>query len=261
MNISLVTGKNCFIIIILTLGIMILAPEVKASSENVTEDPLLDSLPKWNLIVGGYVENPLNLSWSEIVALPETTVNSELICVDWPDQVLLSGNWTGVRLNFLLEKAQISPQAMKVGFFATDNFSTDLPLETAMHDDVIIAYALNGESLYDDVRLVVPGKWGYKWIHHIETIILYNDDFLGHYETNGFSDEANINTPSPPSRMIPEFQQWMILPLFLLSTTILLILRRYKFMSGTENGQIGKRCVRLFASKSYLYSVSFDVNL
>lgn len=235
MTFSLVTGKNCFIIIILALVVMILVPEVKASSVNVSEDSPLAGLPKWNLIVTGYVENPLNLSWSEIVALPQTTVNSELICVDWPDQMLLSGNWTGVRLNLLLEKAQISPQAMKVGFFATDNFSTDLTLETAMHEDVIIAYALNGESLYEDVRLVVPGKWGYKWIHHIETIILYSDDFLGHYETNGFSDEANINAPSPPSRMIPEFQQWMILPLFLLSTTTLIIIKRYKFTNVTQS--------------------------
>ena len=226
---KLLTGKNCFIFIFFTLSTMIFSPQVAANSENVSEDPLSDHLPEWNLIVTGYVENPLNLSWSEIVSLPKTTVNSELICVDWPDQVLLSGNWTGVKLNLLLQKAEISPQAMKVGFFATDNFSTDLPLETAMHDDVIIAYALNRESLYEDVRLVVPGKWGYKWIHHIETIILYNTDFLGYYETNGFSDEANINTPSPPSRMIPEFQQWMILPLFLLATTVLIVLRRYRF--------------------------------
>lgn len=229
MKYSLVNGKTCFIVIVLSMVTVVLVPDVTAGSTNISEDLLSNYLPKWNLIVTGYVETPLNLSWSEIVALPETTVNSDLICVDWPDQVLLSGNWTGVKLNLLLEKAELSPQAMKVGFFATDNFSTDLTLETAMRDDVIIAYELNGEPLYEDVRLVVPGQWGYKWIHHIELIILYNDNFLGQYETNGFSDEADINTPSPPSRMIPEFQQWMILPLFLISTTALILIKRYKF--------------------------------
>ncbi|MEJ2244227.1 MAG: molybdopterin-dependent oxidoreductase [Candidatus Bathyarchaeota archaeon] len=222
------TINNCFIVILFSLSTMVFSPQVAANSENVSEYRLSDYLPEWNLIVTGYVENPLNLSWSQIVSLPKTIVNSELICVDWPDQVVFSGNWTGVRLNLLLQRAELSPQAMKVAFFATDNFSTDLALETAMRDDIIIAYELNGEPLYDDVRLVVPGKWGYKWIHHIELVILYNTDFLGHYESNGFSDEANINSPSPPSRMIPEFQQWMILPIFLIATTALMIIRRYR---------------------------------
>ena len=217
------------IITTFTIAIMILTPELITASSNLSVEPISSTYPEWNLIVTGYVENPLNLTWNEIVALPQTTVNSKLICVDWPNQVLMSGNWTGVKLRLLLETAGISPQAMKVGLFATDNFSTDLTLETAMRDDTIIAYELNGIPLGQEVRLVVPGKWGYKWIHHIEIIILYNDNFLGHYESNGFSDEADVNTPSPPSRMIPEFQPWIILPIFLIGTTALMIYKKYKF--------------------------------
>jgi DMSO/TMAO reductase YedYZ molybdopterin-dependent catalytic subunit len=208
---------------------MILTPGLTNASANLSVEPISTIYPEWNLVVTGYVENPLNFSWTDIAVLPQTTVNADLICVDWPDQVLMSGNWTGVKLKLLLEIAGISPQAMKVGFFATDNFSTDLTLETAMREDIIIAYELNGIPLGEEVRLVVPGKWGYKWIHHIEIIILYNDNFLGHYESNGFSDEADVNTPSPPSRMIPEFQPWIILPLFLLGTTVLTIYKKYKF--------------------------------
>lgn len=217
------------IITIFTIATLFFTPELNIASANLSAQSTSSAYPEWNLVVTGYVENPLNLTWTEIVALPQTTVNSELICVDWPDQVLMSGNWTGVKLRLLLETAGISPQAMKVGFFATDNFSTDLTLETAMQDDVIIAYELNGTPLGEEVRLVVPGKWGYKWIHHIEIIILYNDNFLGHYESNGFSDEAEVNTPSPPSRTIPEFQPWIILPLFLLGTTLMTIYKKYKF--------------------------------
>ena len=209
--------------------VMILTPGLTIASANLSVEPISIIYPEWNLVVTGYVENPLNLSWTDIAALPQTTVNAELICVDWPDQVLVSGNWTGVQLKLLLETAGISPQAMKVGFFATDNFSTDLTLETAMHEDIIIAYELNGIPLGEEARLVVPGKWGYKWIHHIEIIVLYNDNFLGYYESNGFSDEADVNVPSPPSRMIPEFQPWIMLPLFLIGTTVLTIYKKYKF--------------------------------
>ncbi len=115
---------------------MILTQGLTIASANLSVEPISTIYPEWNLVVTGYVENPLNLSWSDIAALPQTTVNADLICVDWPDQVLMSGNWTGVKLKLLLETAGISLQAMKVGFFATDNFSTDLTLETAMSEDV-----------------------------------------------------------------------------------------------------------------------------
>lgn len=198
-----------------TLGLI---PELAAGSVNSPDAEISSAYPEWQLIVTGFVENPLNLSWAEIVALPQSTVNAELICVDWPDRVLMVGDWTGVKLRLLLETAGISPQAMKVGFHATDGFSTDLTIETAMRDDIILAYELNGEPLDEVLRLVVPGKWGYKWIHHVDVIVLYSDDFLGHWESRGYSDEADVNMPSPPSNMpsqpsgiIPEFPS--ILPL------------------------------------------------
>jgi DMSO/TMAO reductase YedYZ molybdopterin-dependent catalytic subunit len=195
-----------------------LIPEIAFVSANSPDVETSSYYPGWQLTVTGFVENPLNLSWTELVALPQTTVNAELVCVDFPDYVVMSGDWSGVKLALLLETAGISSQAMKVGFFATDGFSTDLPIETAMGGDIILAYELDGEPLDGILRLVVPGKWGYKWIHHVNSIILFSDDFLGYYESRGFPDEADVNMPSPPSTMpsstseiIPEFPS--IIPL------------------------------------------------
>jgi len=219
-------AANSLTIILFATTVLSLTPELAAASVNSPDAGTSSAYPDWQLIVTGSVNTPLNLSWAEIVALPQSTVNAELICVDWPDWVLMSGNWTGVKLRLLLETAGISPQAMKVGFHATDNFSTDLTIETAMRDDVILAYELNGEPLGEEVRLVVPGKWGYKWIHHVNIIALYSDDFLGYYESSGYSDEADVNMPSPPSGIIPEFPLWIILPLFLTATLVLTIYRK-----------------------------------
>ena len=213
------------IIAVFALTALGLTPELAAASVDSSNVGISSAYPEWQISVTGYVDNPLNLSWAEIVALPQSTVNAELICVDWPGQVLMSGNWTGVKLRLLLELAGITPQALKVGFHATDGFSTDLPIDTAMRDDIILAYELNGGPLTEVVRLVVPGKWGYKWIHHVGSIVIYSDDFLGHYESGGFSDEADVNVPSPPSRMIPEFQSWIIFPLFL---TLILVATIYR---------------------------------
>ena len=142
------------------------------------------------LIVTGLVNNPLNLSWADLVAMPKTTVNATLVCVDAPRTALMAGNWTGVKLRTLLENAEVSAVAIKVGFHAADGYSTDLTVETARRDDIILAYEKDGIPLYS-LRLVVPGKWGYKWISQLIVIELFDYNFLGLWESQGYSDEAN----------------------------------------------------------------------
>jgi hypothetical protein len=94
-------------------------------------------------------------------------------------------------------KRQISTAVIKVGFYAADGYSTDLTIETAMRDDIILAYENNGNPL-NDLRLVVPGKWGYKWISQVTVIELVNYNFLGRWESQGYSDEANIGSDDQP---------------------------------------------------------------
>ena len=62
-----------------------------------------------------------------------------------------------------------------------------------MRDDIILAYEKDGEPLAENLRLVVPCKWGYKWIRDPIHIELVDYDFLGHYESRGYSDEADIS--------------------------------------------------------------------
>lgn len=156
-----------------------------------------DTETAWQLTVSGLVENPLNLRWAEILAMPTSTVIASLICVDFPGNILMQGNWTGIKLRTLLEKAKPSPDAIKVGFHAADGYSTDLTIETAMRDDVILAYEKDGTPL-NDLRLVVPGKWGYKWISQLTNIALVDFNFLGRWESAGYSDEANIGSGGSP---------------------------------------------------------------
>jgi hypothetical protein len=124
--------------------------------------------------------------------MPTSTVYAKLYCVGWPSTPLAEGNWTGVRLGLILEEAGVSPEAVKVAFYADDGFSTDLTVTTAMRDDIILAYARDGEPLTENVRLVVPCKWGYKWISGPTHIELVDYDFLGTYESSGLPDEADI---------------------------------------------------------------------
>jgi DMSO/TMAO reductase YedYZ molybdopterin-dependent catalytic subunit len=147
---------------------------------------------EWGLVIDGFVRSPLNLTFDDLVAMPASTVYAKLYCVGWTTTPIDEGNWTGVRLGLLLQEAGVSPEAIKVAFYADDGFTTDLTVTTAMRDDVILAYEKDGQPLTEKVRLVVPGKWGYKWIQQVTHIELVNYNFLGRYESAGLYDEADI---------------------------------------------------------------------
>ena len=150
---------------------------------------------EWTLLVDGFVQRPLNLTLNELIAMPRSTVNAELYCLPavGSSGVLVDhGNWTGVRLELILEKAGVSPQAVKVAFYAEDGFTTDLTVTTAMHEDIILAYEKDGKPLPEKLRLAVPGMWGYKWIKWLTHIEVVDYDFKGRYESIGFPDNAEI---------------------------------------------------------------------
>jgi hypothetical protein len=175
-----------------------------ANSENSTDTEINPAVAEWQLTVTGLVENPLNLNGTEIAAMPKSTVNAAIICVDFPSNMVAQGNWTGIKLQTLLEEAKPSADAIKVAFYAADGYSTDLPVETAMRDDIILAYEKDGSPL-NDLRLVVPGKWGYKWISQLTRIELVDYNFLGFWESKGYSDEANVSMSEQKTGELPSF--------------------------------------------------------
>ena len=150
---------------------------------------------EWSLLVDGFVQRPLNLTLGELAAMPRSTVYAELYCLPavGSSGVLVDhGNWTGVRLELVLEKAGVSPQAVKVAFYAEDGFTTDLTVTTAMREDIVLAYEKDGKPLPEKLRLAVPSMWGYKWIKWLIHIEVVDYDFKGRYESRGFPDNAEI---------------------------------------------------------------------
>jgi DMSO/TMAO reductase YedYZ molybdopterin-dependent catalytic subunit len=143
------------------------------------------------LTVTGLVDHPLNLTLAQLEALPKTTVNATIICVDAPGRILEEGNWIGVKLSVLLGNAGIQSGAIKIGIFASDGFSSDLPVQTAMQDNIILAYGKDDQAL-SSLRLVVPDHWGYKWVNQVTEIRAMDNDYLGFWESRGYSDRALV---------------------------------------------------------------------
>jgi hypothetical protein len=178
------------------MGILLSVP-FNLESVPVARSAVIDT--EWRLTVTGLVDTPLNLSVADLVAMPQTYIFAQIICVGPPAFLAEEGNWTGVKLRFLLDEAGVASNAVKVAFFASDGFSTDLTIASASSSDVIVAYEKDGKPLSETLRLVVPGKWGYKWIHHLNGILVVDYDFLGKYESQGYSDNAVVGQTGIPS--------------------------------------------------------------
>jgi hypothetical protein len=155
------------------------------------------NIDDWKLLVDGLVENELELSYENITSYPSKSVTATLKCVEGPAG---RAKWTGVRLKYILDLAVVLGGATEVVFYAEDGYSSSLTLDDATADDVLLAYEMNGEVLPPDhgypVRLVVPGKYGYKWVKWIKHIDIVGDDFKGYWESRGWDDEADLATYS-----------------------------------------------------------------
>lgn len=147
----------------------------------------------WSLTVDGEVENPLKLEWEAFMGLPQVESVSDFHCVEgWS---VLDCRWEGVPFGALVERVKPKPAGRYVWFECADGYTTSLPLEELMGEDVILAHRLNDEDLAQPlggpVRLVVPGKYAYKsplWLTHITFMA---DKRLGYWESGKYSDTAD----------------------------------------------------------------------
>jgi DMSO/TMAO reductase YedYZ molybdopterin-dependent catalytic subunit len=156
------------------------------------DKPEID-IEKWRLEVTGLVDNPLVLTYDDILSIPSVVQVTTLYCVTGFEG---TGEWTGVPLQYILEKAGYSEDTVSVIFYAADDYTSSISLEKALQDDTILAYKVNGVTLPKEhgypLRLVVPDKWGYKWVKWIVRIELVDYDYEGYWESRGFSNIADV---------------------------------------------------------------------
>ena len=154
----------------------------------------------WKLRISGLVEHPLDIDLDGLKALPSKTLRVTLECagngrgqlsprypsVPWLEEGVSTAQWTGVPLALLLERAGLRSDAKDIVFRGADRgfdrgveheFARSLEPGLAWREEVLLAYAMNGEPLPPQhgapLRLVVPGWYGMasvKWLYAIEAI-------------------------------------------------------------------------------------------
>jgi len=164
--------------------------------ENSIIGPQYVDIESYQLDITGLVQNPQKYSYQEVV---DTNQNYKktvtLNCVEgWSVTIL----WEGVLVRELIGKSVLSPDARVVIFHAHDGYTTSMPIEYIMDNDIIIAHKMNGVALPPErgfpFQLVAESKWGYKWIKWIVGIELSDDvNYRGFWETRGYSNTGDLD--------------------------------------------------------------------
>lgn len=172
---------------------------VPAGQKQVTNFPVLDlgvkpDVPadQWQLKVFGLVENELTLDWAAYQALKQVTDVSDFHCVTRWSQ--LDMDWQGVRARDILEMAMPLDKAKFATMHGYDGYTTNLPLEALLDDDVMIAHSVLGAPLSIDhggpVRMVVPKRYAWKGAKWLKGIELHEHDRRGFWEVRGYHNDA-----------------------------------------------------------------------
>ncbi len=149
----------------------------------------------WRLSVHGMVERPLNLSYENLTAMPRSEVTAILKCPEGPSGTAV---WAGVRLSYVLDMAGLEENATELVFYGADGYSSSLTVGDALGEDVLLCWEMNGETLPRDqghpLKLVAPGKAGYKWVKWLTGIEAVDYDYKGYWESQGWDDDADLAT-------------------------------------------------------------------
>jgi DMSO/TMAO reductase YedYZ molybdopterin-dependent catalytic subunit len=163
----------------------------------------------WKLSVEGAVDNPIELSYKDLLGMSTREADITLSCVSnvVGGGLVSNGRWTGVLLSDVLAEAgvsrdKITRSSRQLVGRSVDGFTTGFRTDIALDGrEALVAFGLNGSELpikhgYP-VRLVVPGLYGYvsatKWLSEIE---LTSWNFDAYWIQRTWSKEGPIKTQS-----------------------------------------------------------------
>jgi sulfane dehydrogenase subunit SoxC len=184
----------------------------------------------WRLSVGGRVRRELSLSLDDLRARPAQTRAVTLECAGngrallsprpvsqpWLLEAVGTAEWTGTSLRGLLEDAGADPDAVEVLFRGLDRgieggveqtFERSLPRAEAMREEVMIAYAINGQPLPPQhgfpARLIVPGWYGMTSVKWLDRITVLDAPFHGYQQARGYRMRQRPDEQGVPVSRIP----------------------------------------------------------
>jgi DMSO/TMAO reductase YedYZ molybdopterin-dependent catalytic subunit len=145
-------------------------------------------LASWKLSIIGLVEDEVHFTWDEFMALPQTTLRSDIHCVThWSK---FDNEWTGVKIADLMAGVKVKPEAKHAMVHSYGGYTTNIPLAELLDDDVILAHSHAGKPLETQhgwpMRLVVPKLYFWKSAKWMRGLVFMADQKPGFWEMYGY---------------------------------------------------------------------------
>jgi sulfane dehydrogenase subunit SoxC len=177
------------------------------------------------LVIDGRVERPLALGMDDLRARPGVSMPVVMECAGsgraylaprpvsapWHEEAVGCAEWTGTPLRPLLEEAGLLDDAVEILFTGCDrgldqgveqDYQRSLPVAEALRDDVLLAYAMNGEPLPPPhgfpLRLIVPEWYGMASVKWLRSISAIAEPFEGVQQTVLYRYRRSEDDPGTP---------------------------------------------------------------
>ncbi len=154
---------------------------------------IVDRLPQWDIEkyrfkVWGEVENPIELTYDELLKLPSVELIADFHCVTrWSVKEI---QWEGVPTREIIELVKPKEDASYVFVYCLEGYTTNMPLEYFAKEDSILAYKMFGETIPREhgypLRLVVPQLYAWKSAKYVWGIEFRKEDKPGYWEERGY---------------------------------------------------------------------------
>ena len=191
------------------------------------------------LRITGAVREERSVTIEAVRALPSRTLLVTLECAgngrkfleppapgeQWALGGVGTAEWTGAVLGYVLESGPL-PSAVEVLFRGADegepkglgrriSYERSLPIEVARGDEILVAYAMNGEAIPPEhggpLRLIVPSWYGMASVKWLAEIRLVDRPFEGFFQKDryvidglplrGIEPRAVITSPGDGAEM------------------------------------------------------------
>ena len=186
--------------------------------------PVLDDATH-ALAVDGLVDTPLTLTLDDLRARPAVTLPVVMECAGsgrahlaprpvsapWHDEAVGCAEWTGTPLRGVLDEAGVRDDAVEILFTGVDrgfdqgveqDYQRSLALDEAMRDDVLLAYAMNGQPIPPShgfpLRLIVPEWYGMASVKWLRSITAIAEPFEGVQQTVLYNYRRSEDDPGTP---------------------------------------------------------------
>lgn len=188
---------------------------------------------KHRVRITGHVGKPLSLSLADLARLPRVSIAAVNQCAgngrglfsprvpgaQWANGAMGNALWEGVRLKDVLALAGVKAGAVAVRFGGLDvpsvetapDYAKSLPIDHALTDDILIAWAMNGQPLPllngFPLRLVVPGWYSTYWVKMLDQIEVLAQPDEGFWMARAYLQPANpladIDPANPSGQRVP----------------------------------------------------------